>query len=215
MTKIKICGLTREEDIAYVNELLPDYVGFVFAKSKRKVTLEKAKGLIDLLDRRIKTVGVFVNEDVKKVRSTAEYLKLDILQFHGSEDEQYIKKFSDFSLWKSLSIEAQKKNLLLENQNSYQQKLNTMGKYDIDGILLDSSTIGTAGGTGVNFDWSIVKKIKACKPLILAGGLNAENIQKAIEIAEPYMVDVSSGVEEYGVKNFNKINEFIKRVREF
>lgn len=215
MTKIKICGLTRKEDIAYVNELLPDYVGFVFAKSKRQVNLEKAKGLTDLLDRRIKTVGVFVNEDVKKVRSTAEYLKLDILQFHGSEDEHYIKKFGDFSIWKSLSIEAQKKNLLLEDQNSYQQKLNIIEKYDIDGILLDSSTIGAAGGTGVSFDWSIIKKIKAFKPLILAGGLNAENIQKAIEIAEPYVVDVSSGVEDHGVKNFYKINEFIKRVRKF
>lgn len=215
MTKIKICGLTRKEDIAYVNELLPDYVGFVFAKSKRQVTLEKAKGLADLLDRRIKTVGIFVNEDVKKVRSTAEYLKLNILQFHGSEDEHYIKEFGDFSIWKSLSIEAQKKNLLPEDQNSYQQKLNIIEKYDIDGILLDSSTIGAAGGTGVSFDWSIVKKIKACKPLILAGGLKVENIQKAIEIAEPYVVDVSSGVEEHGVKNFNKINEFIKRVREF
>lgn len=215
MTKIKICGLTRKEDIAYVNELLPDYVGFVFAKSKRQVTLEKAKELTDLLDRRIKTVGVFVNEDVKKVRSTAEYLKLDILQFHGSEDEHYIKKFGDFGLWKSVSIEAEKKNLLPEDQNSYQQKLNIIEKYDIDGILLDSSTIGAAGGTGVSFDWSIIKKIKACKPLILAGGLNVENIQKAIEIAGPYVVDVSSGVEDHGVKNFYKINEFIKRVREF
>lgn len=211
MVKIKICGMKRVEDIKYVNELKPEYVGFVFAESKRQVTLEEAKQLINLLDKKIKTVGVFKNESPQKVKSIAKYLKLNILQFHGIENEGYIKEFINFHVWKSITIEIQGRTSC--KTNCYQEKLNEIGKYDIQGILLDSSVKGISGGTGISFDWNAIKKVNFNKPLILAGGLNAENIQKAIEILTPFAVDVSSGVEENGIKNFKKIKEFIEKVR--
>lgn len=216
MTKVKICGLKRTEDIEYVNKLCPDYVGFVFAKSKRQVTLEQAKKLINLLDKNIKTVGVFVNEDIERVRYIAEGLKLNILQFHGTEDEQYIKKLKDFTLWKSMGMNIATYNnyeSLLNEIEDNQKRLNEISKYPIKGILLDSSVKGVQGGTGISFNWDIMEKINISKPLILAGGLNTENVQQAVKKVKPYAVDVSSGIEVNEVKNFNKMKEFIEKVR--
>lgn len=217
MTKVKICGLTRKEDIEYVNELLPDYVGFVFAKSKRQVSLDRAKELINLLDKNIKTVGVFQNEDIDKVKNTAEYLNLDIIQLHGTENEEYIKKLYTFKVWKSLSIDAvdslDNNSLLQDRVKFHQEKLNRLSVYEIEALLVDSSVKGVEGGTGVSFNWDILNGLVFNKKLILAGGLNCENIEKAMEKIKPYAVDVSSGVEENGMKNYNKIKSFIEKVR--
>lgn len=217
MTKIKICGLTRKEDIEYVNELLPDYVGFVFAKSKRQVSLDKAKELINLLDKKIQTVGVFQNEEIDKVKYTAEYLKLDIIQLHGNEDGDYVKKLYPFKVWKSLGIDAADSldsNELLQNKVKFhQENLNKLSSYGIEALLVDSSVKGSKGGTGISFNWNILDKLILNKKLILAGGLNDENIQKAIEKVKPYAVDVSSGVEENGIKDYDKMKSFIEKVR--
>lgn len=211
MTKIKICGLRRNEDIEYVNELHPDYVGFVFAKSKRQVTIEQAKELIDSLDKNIETVGVFVNEDIEKVRYIAEHLKLNVLQFHGNEDNQYIKKFNDFTVWKSVGIN-------IDTDNDYEnlvneKKLDKISKYPIECIVMDSSVKGVQGGTGISFNWDIIKKIHINKPIILAGGLKPENVHQAVKKVKPYAVDVSSGVELNGIKSFEKMKIFIEKVR--
>lgn len=236
MTKVKICGLKRLEDIEYVNELLPDYVGFVFAKSKRQVTMEKAKKLIDKLNKNIKTVGVFVDEDINKVKEIAENLKLDVLQFHGKEDEEYFSYLKEFELWKSVSIKvdlAQPKTATQEengdlldvhkinhensndfyNLKEYQKDLDKLNKYNIEAVLLDSSVKGVQGGTGVSFDWQVISKLNINKNLILAGGLNPNNVCEAVDIVKPFAIDVSSGVETEGVKDFNKIKTFIEKVR--
>ena len=102
MVKIKVCGLKRPEDIDYVNELKPDYIGFVFAKSKREVTLEQAKGLAEKLDKDIKTVGVFLNRDIEEVKTIAAAVKLDVLQFHGDETQEYIDNFKNYECWKAV-----------------------------------------------------------------------------------------------------------------
>jgi phosphoribosylanthranilate isomerase len=205
MTKIKICGLKRIEDIEYVNELLPDYAGFVFAESSRCISLQEARKLISLLDKKIKTVGVFKDEDIEKVKYAAEYLKLDVIQLHGSEDADYIKKLSDYKVWKAVGVDPKAACL--------DESINSLDEYEIDGILLDSSVGGVKGGTGTSFQWDIINSLDLRKKLILAGGLTPEKVEDAVRKVKPYAVDVSSGVEENGVKNYNKIKKFIEKVR--
>lgn len=217
MALVKVCGLTREEDIGYVNELLPDYVGFVFCKSKRQVALEQGKKLIDKLDKRIKTVGVFQNDDIEKVKYIAANLKLNVIQLHGDEDKNYAKALQEFKLWKCMSIDAASfsQNDLAEVVRENEEKINNISKYNIEAMLVDSSVKGSAGGLGISFNWDILNKLTIDKPLILAGGLSPENIDQALRKVKPYAVDVSSGVEEKGIKNFKKIKSFIEKVRNF
>jgi len=205
MIKIKICGLKRVEDIEYVNELLPDYVGFVFAKSNRHVTLSEASELIGLLDKNIKTVGVFKDEEIENVKYAAGYLKLDIIQLHGNEDGDYIKKLSNFKVWKAAGIDSEA--LYLD------ERINRISEYDAEGILLDSSVNGVKGGTGRSFRWAIINNLKSEKKIILAGGINPENIENAIKKVRPYAVDVSSGIEEDGIKSYEKMKKIIEKAR--
>ncbi|SNS81529.1 phosphoribosylanthranilate isomerase [Anaerovirgula multivorans] len=199
MTRIKICGLTREEDIAYVNELKPDYVGFVFATSKRQITPKKAIKLIEKLDRRIKKVGVFVNPSMEEARRIAEACDLDVLQFHGEEKPEDIIGLPR-ETWKSFRI---------KNQESFQE----LEAYSVGGYLLDTYVKGQQGGTGKAFDWNIDSDINKNKMIILAGGLSSENVEEAVEKMKPHVVDVSSGVETDGCKDFEKIKKFIEKVR--
>lgn len=196
MVKVKICGLRRMEDIEYVNRILPDYVGFVFASSKRRVDVNYAKQLIKGLDKNIKTVGVFVNEAVDVVKRSAETLNLDVLQFHGQETPEYIENFKGFTVWKGVGINGTK-------------DLYRLNSYDVDALLLDNGP----GGTGKSFNWDILSGLKLEKPIILAGGLNPSNVMMALNKVKPYAVDVSSGVETDGFKDFSKIKEFIGKVR--
>lgn len=206
MTKIKICGLKRRKDIEYVNELLPDYIGFVFAKSSRQVHLDLAKELGNLLEKRIKKVGVFVNEDVEQVKKIAQEANLDVLQFHGDEDQGYLSNFNGFIIWKSKAIDVSMKKVS-------QDIMDEINSYPIEGVVLDSSIKGVAGGLGKSFNWDIIQRLSIEKKLILAGGLSIDNVCKAIEIAKPDVVDISSGVETEGIKDFNKIKKFIDKVR--
>jgi len=196
MVKIKICGLRRMDDIDYVNELKPDYAGFVFAKSKRQVTAEYARQLIGKLGRDIRAVGVFVNEDMAVVKELAAYVGLRVLQFHGSETPEYVKAISGITVWKAVCIKSP-------------ESLERLDRYEADALLLD----GSSAGSGQCFNWDIVKGYKPEKPVILAGGLDCSNIASAITGVRPYGVDVSSGVETGGVKDYKKIREFIKKVR--
>ncbi|MFA6940039.1 MAG: phosphoribosylanthranilate isomerase [Clostridiaceae bacterium] len=201
MTKVKICGLTRYQDIKYVNELKPEYIGFVFAKSKRQVTLVQALELRKNLNKETKTVGVFVNESIKTVKEIAFAVKLDVLQFHGNEDREYINNFNDFEVWKALPV---------KNKNDLAQ----LDKFQNIRLLIDSKVEGAQGGSGKTFDWNILKDSNLKHKIILAGGLNCENIAKAIGIIQPYAVDVSSGVEINGIKDYQKMKEFIEKARE-
>jgi phosphoribosylanthranilate isomerase len=200
MTKIKVCGLTREVDIEYVNELKPDYIGFVFAKSKRKISADDALPLRENLNEDIKVVGVFVNESIEEVKEIAKKVRLDVLQFHGEEDLDYMSNFKDYEVWKALSVNCE-------------EDLIGMDKFKDVRILLDSKVEGMLGGTGKAFDWNILKKYNFNNKIILAGGLNTENIESTRNFVHSYAVDVSSGVETDGVKDYNKIKKFIEKVR--
>lgn len=198
--KIKICGLRRKEDIGYVNKLKPDYVGFIFAPSKRQVSLYRARDLIRGLDQGIKKVGVFVNESRERVEEIGEACRLDILQFHGEEGVDLVTGFKR-DVWKAFSI---------KDENS----LKDIGSYRVDGYLLDSFYEGKRGGTGKTFNWDLVAHLHREKFIILAGGLNLDNIGRAIARVRPQVVDLNSGVETGGYKDFNKMKTIIEKLRE-
>ena len=197
--EIKICGLRREEDIDYVNKLEPDYVGFIFAKSKRQVTPYRAKKLIGELDKGIKRVGVFVNQNKEHIKQIAKICNLDVLQFHGDEKPGDIMGFEQ-KVWKSFSI---------KDESSFKH----MEYYDVNGYLLDTFVEGKKGGTGKAFNWDLIYCLNKERFIILAGGLNFENIDVAIKKVRPQVVDISSGVEVGGCKDFNKMKRIIEKVR--
>ncbi|WP_028992318.1 phosphoribosylanthranilate isomerase [Thermoanaerobacter thermocopriae] len=200
MVKVKICGLRRKEDIEYANELKPDYVGFVFAKSKRQVEVEQALYLISFLDKEIKTVGVFVNEPVENVLKIAQTLNLDVLQFHGDETQDYVDNFKNFTVWKAIRIKDK-------------EDLEKTKEFRVNSFVFDTLTKNEYGGTGKPFNWEVLKGFELNVPIILAGGLNENNVEEAIRIVSPYGVDVSSGVETEGYKDFKKMKSFIEKVR--
>ncbi len=199
LSKIKICGLKREEDIEYANKLQPDYVGFVFAKSKRQVDMYQAKELIENLDKNIKKVGVFLNHSYEEIKQITVFCNLDIIQLHGDENPDFCNQFGQ-KVWKAFRIKEK-------------SSLNELEKYDVDGYLLDTYIIGDYGGTGESFNWNIVTNLSKDRFIILAGGLTADNIKKAIMTTNPQVVDVSSGVETEGVKSYFKMKELIENVR--
>lgn len=198
MTRIKLCGLKRMEDIQKANELKPDYIGFVFAqKSKRAVTKELAKELKAKLNESIQVSGVFVNEDPDTILELLEEGIIDVAQLHGSEDETYIKKLKEKTkspVVKAFSIEGDE-DIEMANRSS------------ADYVLLDSG----AGGTGTSFDWSLVAKMK--RDYFLAGGLTIDNVDASIRMLHPFAVDVSSGIETDGVKDPEKMEKFVEKVR--
>lgn len=199
MIKVKICGLTREEDITYVNQLKPDYVGFVFAKSKRQVSPVIVQRLKDKLDQSIKTVGVFVNTPIYEVKRVAEVCGLDIVQLHGEEKNEDIQSIPQ-EVWKSFRI---------KNIDSFQE----LDAYNVEGFLLDTYVEGEYGGTGKPFDWVEIPIVHREKFIILAGGLTSENVIHGIKKISPAVMDISSGVETNGYKDFDKMKQFIERVR--
>lgn len=197
-TKIKMCGLSRACDIEKVNELKIDYIGFVFAKkSKRYVSPEKARELKNLLDPKIKAVGVFVDEDTEMVANLLEKGIIDIAQLHGGEDESYIKKLRSLT----------DKPIIQAFRIDTAEDVEKANESTADFVLLDSGN----GGTGKTFDWSLLGSIT--RPFFLAGGLDVNNVKKAVEALAPYAVDVSSGIETNGFKDENKMTAFAKTVR--
>ena len=198
---IKICGLQTIQDIEIINDLAVDYVGFVFAPSQRKISPKKAKELKQRLRSDIKTVGIFVNEEISKVNQLAKNCLLDIVQLHGEEPPAYCSQIVR-PVWKSLSIGS------LEDVARHQD-------YSlVSGILLDTFIPGLAGGSGQTFDWDMASGLSREK-LILAGGLSPSNVLQAIQKVRPHVVDVSSGVETKGIKDRVKIQAFIRSVKEY
>lgn len=196
MTKIKICGLQSEEDIAYVNELQPDYIGFVFMKGRRRyISPENAAHLRKLLNPSIQGVGVFVNEPFEKVASLLENGTIQIAQLHGNEEAAYAEKL------KKLCQKPIIKAFIIQSEEDIRNALN----YPSDYLLLDNGL-----GTGKTFDWSLIQNIN--RPFFLAGGLTSENVKEAISLTNPYAVDTSSGVETDGKKDYDKIKAFIDAV---
>ena len=197
MTRIKFCGLTRKCDIEAVNELGPEYIGFVFwPRSKRVVTREQASELKAMLDPSIKAVGVFVDEDIEVVKSLLNDDIIDIAQLHGSEDGTYIndlKMSTGKPVIKAFKIRSEDDGRQAEESPA-------------DMVLLDSGM-----GTGKTFNWEIIKGVK--RPFFLAGGLAPDNAAEAIRELHPYALDVSSGIETEGIKDTKKMADFYEAVR--
>lgn len=198
MTKIKLCGLTRPEDIAAANALKPEYIGFVFAaKSKRAVSREMAAELKAQLSPGIKAVGVFVNEAPETVAGLLNADIIDIAQLHGQEDESYISRLRTLT----------NKPLIQAFRVDGPESLIKAEKSPADLILLDSG----AGGTGTAFDWTLLEKFE--RPYFLAGGLGPDTVGNAVKRLHPYAVDVSSGIETAGKKDEQKMAAFVAAVR--
>ena len=197
MTKIKICGLRREQDIRYANELMPDYIGFVFLKGKmRYVTFEEAARLRSLLDPAIPAVGVFVNEPAENVIRLLQAGTIQIAQLHGQEDEAYaeeLRRAGDHCIIRAFAVRSS-------------EDIHRAFAFPADYPLLDNGK-----GTGETFDWSLFHEQE--KPFFLAGGLSPENVKEAVERFHPYAVDVSSGVETDGYKDYEKMKAFMDAVR--
>lgn len=199
MTKVKICGLTRLNDIRAVNEYKPDYAGFILSMPfRRYIDINGLTSLKRQLDNRIRSVGVFVNEPVEYIGEFLERHLIDIVQLHGDEDNDFIlelkREYPSFPLVRSFEVKDET-DIHMAN----------MSLADI--VLLDSGK-----GSGKTFAWELLKNMK--RPYILAGGLNPDNIKEALSMCDPWCVDTSSGVETDGKKDPEKIRDFILKARE-
>lgn len=197
MTKIKLCGLTRECDIKWANELMPEYIGFVFyPKSSRYVSFERARELRRNLDSGITPVGVFVNEKIENIEHLLSCGTIGMVQLHGNENGEYIK------LLKSRVTSPVIQAFRIETEADIKRAEESLADY----VLLDSG-----GGTGQIFNHKLINGIK--RKFFLAGGLDGENVKKAIMNLRPYGVDASSSLEICGLKDRDKMAEFVSAVR--
>lgn len=205
MVKVKICGLKQLQEIEIVNNFCPDYAGFVFAPSKRRITAATAKVLKEKLNPSIQAVGVFVNEPLESLISYVKADVLDIIQLHGDEDLVYIKmlkKSSHLPIIKAIRIKDEE-SLVSQEELIYSQ--------EIDHILLDNYDTRQYGGSGNSFNWQFLEKIK--RPYFLAGGIGADNVREALK-HKPYALDISSKVETDGIKDGAKIETFFNVLKE-
>ncbi|XCP87178.1 phosphoribosylanthranilate isomerase [Roseburia hominis] len=203
-TKIKICGLKRSEDVQMANRLKPDYIGFVFAHTRRHVDEERASALRKELSTEIPAVGVFVQEDIGIISRLCESGTIQMIQLHGEEDAAYIRRVREAVPEVPIirAVRVRSREQILEAEH-----------LDADYLLLDTYVKGTYGGSGQEFDKSLIPKLT--KPYFLAGGLTGENVCGHVKACRPYAVDVSSAVETDGVKDEIKMKEFIERVRNY
>ena len=201
MVKVKICGITDIGDALLATEYGADALGFAFAPSPRQVTIEQAREIIDHLPPFITKVGVFVNHPLDRVREIMTLCSLDIAQLHGSENPEYCQSLFP-KVIKSFRVKEE-------------ATLEYLPRYKVNAYLLDAYQADLKGGTGHSFDWAIAQKAKEYGLIVLSGGLNPDNVQKAVTMVRPYAVDVSSGVEaEPGKKDGAKLYSFIKGAKE-
>ena len=224
--KVKMCGISNVETIPAIVDAKPDYMGLVFAPSKRQVTVEQAKTLVEELYKQnvvgnnseaeqtesvtsldtassetIKTVGVFVNETVENLLKIAEEVKLDVIQLHGDEDESFIqilKEQSNVEVWKAVQVRS---------AADAEKWIDSSA----DMLLFDAYHKDERGGTGEVFDWSSLDEFE--RPFMLAGGIDSTNVARAIRTVRPYGIDISSGIETEGVKDDEKMKAFTNIVR--
>lgn len=197
--RIKICGLTRPEDAVAAEAAGADALGLIFAeRSKRYITLDRAKAISDALGPFVTRVGVFVDASLETVREAVRTVRLDVVQLHGSEDEDYMAALRpEVRVMKALSFTPGLTPEVLE-------------ALPVDGVLLD----GVVPGSGSSFDWSQAASLRGLPRLVLAGGLNAANVAAGIRALRPYGVDVASGVETApGVKDADKMRAFVRAAR--
>ena len=208
--KVKMCGISKVETIPAIVDAKPDYMGLVFAPSKRQVTVDQAKTLVEELHKQyavrynsetIKTVGVFVNETVENLLKIAEEVKLDVIQLHGDEDESFIqilKEQSNVEVWKAVQVRS---------AADAEKWIDSSA----DMLLFDAYHKDERGGTGEVFDWSSLDEFE--RPFMLAGGIDSTNVARAIRTVRPYGIDISSGIETEGVKDDEKMKAFTNIAR--
>lgn len=203
MTRIKICGITREQDLHAAVAAGADALGFVFyAKSPRNIDIRQAAELLAVLPPFVTSVGLFVDPTAEGVREVLGQAPLDVLQFHGDETPEFCAQFGRPYL---KAIRVRPGVDLIECATRYA---------DAQGLLLDAYVDGVQGGTGELFDWALIPR-QLSLPVILSGGLHAGNVAAAMRAVRPYAVDVSSGVEAAkGIKDGAKIVAFIKEVKQ-
>ncbi|MGG2112209.1 phosphoribosylanthranilate isomerase [Lysinibacillus pakistanensis] len=200
MTKVKICGLKEQQHVRAAVEAGADAIGFVFAPSKRQISIEQAHQLAKDVPREVLKIGVFVNPSVEELRAAVEGVPLDYVQFHGEETPEFIRQ-QGYPAIKALSVRDK-------------EDVRAAANYNVDYYLFDAPGTDFKGGSGHTFDWTLLEMAGISRDkLILAGGLKAENIAEAVSLVSPYMVDVSSGVETDGIKDEAKINAFIQAVK--
>lgn len=199
MTKIKLCGMMRPQDIEMTNLVKPEYAGFIFwDKSFRNLSFSEAKALKLILDPSIKAVGVFVDACIDTIVELVEHKIIDVIQLHGNEDEEYLYKLKARIPEKIEIIKAFK----VTNKEEVEKAVSFASDY----ILFDPGK-----GSGNTFNWELIKDVK--RPYFLAGGLNIDNIEEAILRLKPYAVDVSSGIETDKKKDPDKMKKFVSIVR--
>lgn len=215
MQKIKLCGMMKPCDIEYANRVKPDLVGFIFANTRRKISAAQAKRFREALDAEIPAVGVFVNEDISVITSLVQDGCIDMIQLHGEEDADYIRRLREICgvpVIKAVKVQTV-------------EQIRQAAALPVDYLLLDTYRKGVLGGTGEAFDWELLREAKAAagdtaegelfgKPYFLAGGLHAGNLREAAALGS-YGLDVSSGIETDGSKDFDKMVEVMELVRKF
>lgn len=193
---LKFCGLRRMQDIRYANEVGPDYVGFVFAESRRQVGVQQAAELAANLAPGIRTVGVFVQEPLETLCQTVEQVPLAVIQLHGDETRDMVERvrerFPDREVWKAVRVRDA-------------QALAEADRLPVDALLLDSFVPGSYGGSGQTANWELIAQARLHKRFFLAGGLTAENIAQAAAVVHPHGIDVSGGIETQEEKDLAKM----------
>ncbi len=203
MVRVKVCGITNLKDAEAACRLGADALGFVFAKSPRRIDVSKARSISSKMPPYVSLIGVFVDEDIRKLLRIAKICRLDCVQLHGSESINYCKQLKKYyKIVKAVRI----------GEKRY---LDGLSGYDVDAFLLDTYRPGKAGGTGEMFDWNLALRVKKLgRPVILSGGLKPGNVRGAIGKVKPYAVDVSSGVESSpGRKSMKLMKEFIQEAK--
>lgn len=192
MTKVKICGLSTKEAVKTTVSAGADYIGFVFAPSKRQVTLEQAAELAEIIPTNVKKVGVFVSPSRSELLEAIEKVGLDLVQVHGQVADDLFKDLPCASIQ---AVQVDGDGHVPNSQADY--------------LLFDAPV----AGSGQIFDWGRLDTTELAQPFFIAGGLNEDNVEEAIQHFTPYAVDVSSGVETNGQKDHEKIRRFIERVK--
>lgn len=202
--KLKFCGCRRMEDVIYCNELLPDYLGVILSSGfRRTVVPETAHRLVQAKDPRIASVGVFVDAPPEQILSVLRQVPLDVIQLHGHETRevvQEVRRATGLPVWKAVRVQSAAEIRAAE----------TLGA---DMLVLEGYVAGQVGGTGVTANWQCLVEANPQVPFWLAGGLAPENIQRAMATVQPHGIDISSGIETDGVKDFQKMKQIVDVIR--
>ena len=202
---IKLCGMRRPEDIGYVNQAKPDFIGFILAEGyRRTISVEQAAKLASSLDSGIKPVGVFIDQPPEFLGSAVERIGLYAVQLHGNEDSEYISRLRNLTsakIWKAARVRTE-------------EDIRQADSIGADMLVLDSFSPDAHGGTGKTADWELIKSVKTVTPYLLAGGIDINNIEEAMKILRSGCgIDVSSGIETDGIKDLGKIKAILNIVR--